>query len=74
VVPADALIFNRNGMQVAIFSNGRAEIRKVRIKRDLGTQVEVDSGIKAGDRLILNPPVTLVDGSKVQVQPQRSRT
>jgi RND family efflux transporter MFP subunit len=74
MVPADALIFNRNGMQVAIFSNGRAEIRKVRIKRDLGTQVEVDSGIKAGDRLILNPPVTLVDGSKVQVQPQRSRT
>jgi RND family efflux transporter MFP subunit len=65
-VPADALIFDRNGTQVAVVSNDKAEIRKVRIKRDLGTRVEVDSGIKAGDQVILNPPVNLVDGSKVQ--------
>jgi RND family efflux transporter MFP subunit len=68
-VPADAIIFNRNGMQVAVVSDGKAEIRKVNVKRDLGTQVEVDSGIKAGDQVILNPPVTLVDGSKVQPRP-----
>jgi RND family efflux transporter MFP subunit len=68
-VPADAIIFNRNGMQVAVVSNGRAELRKVNVKRDLGTRVEVDSGIKAGDQVILNPPVTLVDGSKVQPRP-----
>ena len=67
--PADAIIFNRNGMQVAVVSNGKAEIRKVRVKRDLGTRVEIDSGIKAGDQVILNPPVTLVDGSKVQPRP-----
>jgi RND family efflux transporter MFP subunit len=65
-VPADAIIFNRSGMQVAVVSNGKAEIRKVGVKRDLGTRVEVDNGIKAGDQVILNPPVTLVDGSKVQ--------
>jgi RND family efflux transporter MFP subunit len=65
-VPADALIFNRSGMQVAVVSNGNAEIRKVRVKRDLGTQVEVDTGIRAGDQVILNPPVNLVEGSKVQ--------
>jgi RND family efflux transporter MFP subunit len=65
-VPADALIFNRDGMQVAVVSNGEAEMRTVRVKRDLGTRVEVDSGIKAGDEVILNPPVTLVHGSKVQ--------
>jgi RND family efflux transporter MFP subunit len=69
-VPADAIIFNRNGMQVAVVSNGKAEIRKVNVKRDLGTRVEVDSGIKAGDQVILNPPVTLVDGSKVQPRPE----
>jgi RND family efflux transporter MFP subunit len=65
-VPADALIFNRNGPQVAVVSNGKAEIRKVRVKRDLGTRLEVDTGITAGDQVILNPPVNLVDGSKVQ--------
>ena len=47
-IPADALIFNRDGMQVAVVSNGKAEFRKVGVKRDLGTRVEVDSGIKAG--------------------------
>src|ERR1700757_1215455 len=69
-VPADAMIFNRDGMQVAVVSNGKAELRKVNVKRDLGTRVEVDSGIKAGDQVILNPPVTLVDGSKVQPRPE----
>jgi len=69
-VPADAIIFNRNGMQVAVVSNGKAEIRKVNVKRDLGTRVEVDSGIKAGEQVILNPPVTLSDGSKVQPRPE----
>jgi RND family efflux transporter MFP subunit len=66
VVPADAIIFNRNGLQVAVLNEGRAEIHKVRVTRDLGTRVEVDSGINAGDRVILNPPVNLLDGSKVQ--------
>jgi RND family efflux transporter MFP subunit len=67
VVPAEAMIFNRNGMQVAVVNNGKAEIRKVRVTRDLGTHVEVDTGVKPGDRVILNPPVSLVEGSKVQV-------
>jgi hypothetical protein len=43
---------------------------KVRVTRDLGTRVEVDTGIKAGDQVILNPPVTLIDGSKVQLHPE----
>jgi RND family efflux transporter MFP subunit len=69
-VPADAIIFNRNGMQVAVFSNGKAELRKVSVKRDWGTRVEVNSGIKAGDQVILNPPINLADGSKVQPRSQ----
>jgi RND family efflux transporter MFP subunit len=68
-VPADALIFNRDGIQVAVINNGKAEMRKVRVTRDLGTRVEVNSGIKAGDQVILNPPVNLVDGNNVQVRP-----
>ena len=44
VVPAEAIIFNRNGLQVAVIEDGKAEIRKVRVTRDLGTQVEVDAG------------------------------
>ena len=69
-VPAEAIIFNRNGLQVAVVNDGKAEIRKVRVTRDLGTQVEVDSGVKPGDQVILNPPVNLVEGGKVHVAPQ----
>jgi RND family efflux transporter MFP subunit len=66
VVPAEAIIFNRDGLQVAVVNNGKAEIRKVRVTRDLGTRVELDAGVQAGEQVILNPPVTLVESSKVQ--------
>jgi RND family efflux transporter MFP subunit len=69
-IPADALMFDSDGMQVAVLSDGKAQIHRVNVKRDLGTRVEVDSGIKAGDQVILNPPVDLVDGTRVQPRPE----
>jgi len=74
LVPADAVIFNRDGIQVAVANNGKAEFRKVKVKRDLGTRIEVDSGVMAGDQVILNPPVTLVDGDKLRAMPEAPRT
>ncbi len=68
VVPAEAIIFNRNGLQVAVVNNGKAEIRKLKVTRDFGTWVEADAGVKSGEQVILNPPVTLVDGDKVQLR------
>jgi hypothetical protein len=70
VLPSEAIIFNRNGLQVAVVEDGKAEIRKVRETRDMGTQVEVDAGVKAGDRVILDPPVNLPEGGKVRVAAQ----
>jgi hypothetical protein len=40
------------------------------VTRDFGTRVEVDTGVKLGDHVILNPPVTLLEGSKVQPRPE----
>jgi RND family efflux transporter MFP subunit len=68
IVPADATIFDKNGLQVAVLQDGTAHIRKISVTRDLGTQVEVDDGLKQGDQVILNPPVNLSEGSKVQVR------
>ena len=68
-IPAEALLFNRNGLQAAVVKDGKAEIRTVRVARDLGTRVEVDAGLRAGELVILNPPVTLVNGSAVQPHP-----
>jgi RND family efflux transporter MFP subunit len=73
LVPADAIIFNSGGLQVAVIEDGVAHIRKISVARDLGTQVEARDGVKPGDQVILNPPVDLVEGRKVQARPAAAR-
>ena len=68
LVPADATIFNQNGMQVAVVKDGTAHIHKVSVMRDFGTQVEVDDGVEQGDLVIINPPIALSEGSKVRAR------
>jgi RND family efflux transporter MFP subunit len=68
LVPADAIIFNAEGPQVATVEDGVVHIRKVSVARDLGKEVEVRDGVKQGDQVILNPPVDLVEGKKVHVR------
>jgi RND family efflux transporter MFP subunit len=70
IVPASAIIFNQNGMQVAVVENGIAHLRKIAITTDYGTEVEVSEGVKDGDKVVLQPPVNLADGNKVQIIPQ----
>jgi RND family efflux transporter MFP subunit len=68
VVPAEAIIFDRNGLQVAVVNDGKAEIRRLAVTRDFGTWVEADTGVTSGEQIILNPPVTLGDGGEVQIR------
>jgi multidrug efflux pump subunit AcrA (membrane-fusion protein) len=70
IVPSEAITFNRKGLQVAVVQDGKAKIRKVRVTRDMGARVEVDGGVKQGDRVILNPPVNLAAGSDVRLAAQ----
>ncbi len=65
IVPASAIIFNQNGMQVAVVENGVVHLHKITITTDYGTEVEVSEGVKTGDQVILQPPVNLADGNKV---------
>jgi RND family efflux transporter MFP subunit len=69
LVPADAIIFNSGGLQVAVVENGLAHIKKISVARDLGKEVEVHDGVKAGEQVVLNPPVNLVEGARVQARP-----
>src|SRR5205807_3853779 len=70
IVPASAIIFNQNGMQVAVVEDGVAHLRKIAITTDAGTEVEVNDGVKDGDQVILQPPVNLADGDKVHAVPE----
>ena len=67
-VPAGAIIFNRDGVQVAVVEDGVAHLHKISIARDRGTEVEVVDGVKAGDRVILNPAVELSDGDRIETR------
>ena len=69
IVPSEAIVFNRDGLNVAVVENGVAHIRRVTVVRDFGTTVEVSAGVKDGDQVILNPPVDLTDGHKVEIRP-----
>lgn len=69
IVPAEAIIFNAGGVQVAVVQDGVVKLHKVAVARDLGTEVEVRDGVKSDDQVILNPSVSIVDGAKVTVRP-----
>jgi len=73
-VSADAIIFNQAGLQVAVVEDGVVHLRKVGVVRDLGRQVLVDSGVKRGDQVILNPAVDLADGAKVRIRREPTQT
>jgi RND family efflux transporter MFP subunit len=65
IVPASAIIFNQDGMQVAVVASGAVHLHKIVVTTDYGTEVEVSEGVKPGDQVILQPPVNLADGHKV---------
>jgi RND family efflux transporter MFP subunit len=69
IVPSEAIVFNRDGLNVVVVENGVARIHHVTVVRDFGTTVEVSAGVNDGDQVILNPPVDLTDGRKVQIRP-----
>jgi RND family efflux transporter MFP subunit len=69
IVPSDAIIFNRNGLGVAVVEDGIARIRPVNVVRDFGTTVEVNRGVQDGDQVILTPPTDLIDGRRVTIRP-----
>jgi RND family efflux transporter MFP subunit len=68
IVPSEAIIFNRGGLNVAVVEKGVVRIRKVAVVRDFGTTVEVNDGVKEGDQVVLSPPVDIGEGQTVNVR------
>ncbi len=69
IVPAAALIFRREGLQVGTVVNGNvAHLVPVVIGEDDGASVQIVSGLNAGDQVIQDPPDSLIDGEKVTVE------
>jgi RND family efflux transporter MFP subunit len=74
VIPVSAIIFRREGTRVgAVGSDGIAHLIPVTIGQDDGATVQIVSGLKDGDRVIQDPPDSLIEGEKVSLQDPRSQ-
>jgi RND family efflux transporter MFP subunit len=73
-VPVNALLFRSEGAQVAtVDHDNKVRLQKVNIQRDLGTELEVASGLSGDEQVIVNPPDSIAEGQTVRiVTPQPS--
>jgi RND family efflux transporter MFP subunit len=71
-VPSNALIFRKEGLQVAVVRNGKAELVPVTPGRDYGDSMEILAGLRPQDDVILSPSDSLINGTPVQVGNARS--
>jgi membrane fusion protein (multidrug efflux system) len=67
-LPATTLLFRSAGVQVGLVGpDNRVVLRNLTLGRDFGPTVEVLAGAGPNDRVIVNPPDSLVDGTLVRV-------
>ena len=72
IVPASALIFRREGIQLSIVTSSGAgtvaHLIPVTIGEDDGATVQIVSGLNPNDKVIQDPPDSLIDNEKVTVE------
>jgi hypothetical protein len=68
IVPVSALILETDGLRVAtVDAHSNAHLIPVSSGRDLGATVEILNGLAADQRVISNPPDSLIEGEKVRI-------
>lgn len=71
IVPAPALIFRREGLQIATVVDSPkgpvAHLVPVVIGEDDGATVQIVDGLNPSDRIIQDPPDSVIDGERVTV-------
>jgi RND family efflux transporter MFP subunit len=66
-VPSNCLLFRAEGAAVGVVKDGRVHLVPLRIGRDFGASVEVQSGLQPQDAVILDPSDSLTDGMPVRI-------
>ncbi len=67
LLPVNTLIFRSQGLQVGTVKDGKVALAAVTPGHDLGDQIEIVAGLKAGDQVIVNPPDSIISGQEVQI-------
>jgi hypothetical protein len=74
VIPVSALLFRREGLRVAVAkSDNTAELLPITLGRDFGDVAEVTTGLTGEERVITNPPDSIIDGERLNVQVENRR-
>jgi RND family efflux transporter MFP subunit len=67
-VPSSAVIFDAKGLSIAtVGADNRVVLKPVSIGRDLGSVIELASGLAPEDRVIQNPPDGIANGTEVRL-------
>jgi RND family efflux transporter MFP subunit len=67
LIPVNTLIFRSEHLQVGIVKNGKVELADLTAGHDFGDKIEIVTGLKADDQVVVNPPDSLVSGQQVHV-------
>lgn len=67
LIPVNTLLFRSEGLRVAIVKNGQAVLTPVVPGRDFGDRIEIASGLKGDEQVIVNPPDSILSGEKVRI-------
>ncbi len=74
-IPVSALLFRQEGLRVAIAkSDNTAELVPVTLGRDFGDYAEITTGLTEEERVISNPPDSIIDGERLNVQTQKQQS
>jgi RND family efflux transporter MFP subunit len=67
ILPVNTLLFRKEGLRVAIVEDGKAKLIPVTPGRDFGDSIEIVSGLRGNESVIVNPPDSITTGENVQI-------
>jgi multidrug efflux pump subunit AcrA (membrane-fusion protein) len=67
LLPVNTLLFRSEGLRVGIVKDGKVALTAVTPGHDFGNQIEIISGLKPDDQVIVNPPDSIITGQQVQI-------
>src|SRR5580704_11070700 len=74
MLPADALVLKTDGPQAAVVgADHKIHFHKLVVGRDLGSELEVNSGLEEGDAVVLNPTDAIREGVTVETKDRAAK-
>jgi RND family efflux transporter MFP subunit len=74
-IPVSALMFRKEGLRVAVAKSDKtAALIPVTLGRDFGDFAEITTGLTGQEQVISNPPDSIIDGERLNVQTATQQT